>query len=237
VPQGDATRAIALPATPAGDFDALLGARSTCRNFTAAGVSLAALGCVLDRALGAQAAPDFAPGATVFKKHSPSGGGLHPVDGYLLARRVDGLAPGPYHNDTAGRLRPLDASALEPAQAADAFAGAALRLVAGQHWFADAPALVLLAARFDRSFWKYRRHAKAWKVVQLDAGHASQTFLLSATERGHGAFITAAIDDAFAERLFGLDGLRIGAIAVCGFGRRAARETTLEFDPLGRAVR
>ena len=32
--------------------------------------------------------------------------------------------------------------------------------VAQQHWFADAHALVLLAPRFDRSFWKYRRHGR-----------------------------------------------------------------------------
>jgi putative peptide maturation dehydrogenase len=237
VPRGDPARAIRLPAVAPGAFDALLGARSTCRNFTEAAVPLADLACVLDRALGAQAAQAFAPGATVLKKHSPSGGGLHPVDGYLLARRVEGLAPGAYHYDPSGLLRPLGTDGLDAAATADAFAGAALRLVAGQHWFAEAPVLVLLAARFDRAFWKYRRHAKAWKVVQLDAGHVSQTFLLAATERGHGAFITAAIDDAFAERLFGLDGLHTGAIAVCGFGRRAAHEATLEFDPLGRAVR
>jgi putative peptide maturation dehydrogenase len=237
VPRGDATRAITLPTAPSTAFDDLLSARSTCRNFSAAGVTLQDVAAVLGRALGAQAARDFHPGATVFKKHSPSGGGLHPIDGYVLARRVDGLAPGPYHYDPAGLLRPLDHGGLDPAMAVDAFAGAALRLVAGQHWFADAPVLVLLAARFDRSFWKYRRHAKAWKVVQLDAGHLSQTFLLAATERGHGAFITAAIDDAMAERLFGLDGLATGAIAVCGFGQRDAVEATLEFDPLGRAVR
>ena len=110
-------------------------------------------------------------------------------------------------------------------------------LVAGQSWFADAPALVLMAARFQRNFWKYRQHAKAWRVIQLDAGHLSQTFQLAATDLGHGAFVTAAINDACAERLFELDGLSTGAIAVCGFGRRAADTTTVEFDPLGKAVR
>jgi putative peptide maturation dehydrogenase len=246
LPRGDAARAIVLPSALPTDFDALLSARSTCRNFSAAGVTLQDLAVVLGRALGAQAARDFHPGATVFKKHSPSGGGLHPVDGYVLARRVEGLAPGRYHYDPAGLLRPIDGDGFDAAEGdgrldaalADSdFAGAALRLVAGQQWFADAPVLVLLAARFDRSFWKYRRHAKAWKVVQLDAGHVSQTFLLAATERGFGAFITAAIDDAMAERLFGLDGLATGAVAVCGFGPRDPVETTLEFDPLGKAVR
>src|SRR3546814_4882794 len=63
-------------------------------------------------------------------------------------------------------------------QALDAAqAGAlALRFVAGQHWFADAPMLVVLAARVRRNFWKYRNHPKAYRAIVLDAGHLSQTF-------------------------------------------------------------
>ena len=92
-------------------------------------------------------------------------------------------------------------------------------------------------SRFDRSFWKYPDHAKAWKVIQLDAGHLSQNFYLSATERGYGAFVTAAINDACAERAFELDGITSGAVAVCGFGKRAAEGENVELDPLGKAVR
>jgi len=94
-----------------------------------------------------------------------------------------------------------------------------------------------MAARFQRNFWKYRGHPKAWKVIQLDAGHLSQNLYLSATELGYGAFITGAINDKCAERLFGLDGISTGAIAVCGFGKRAATGDNVEFDPLGKAVR
>ena len=113
----------------------------------------------------------------------------------------------------------------------------AQQLVAGQTWFAEAPLLVLMAARFQRNFWKYRNHSKAWRVIQLDAGHLSQNFYLSATEFGYGAFITGAINDDVAERAFELDGISIGALAVCGLGRRAAELKTVELDPLGKAVR
>lgn len=224
---------LALPPSPPDDFDALLGARATCRNFDPqAWLSLQDCSRLLQRAFGAQAVQALAPDVKVLKKHSPSGGGLHPIEAYLLVQRVQGLTPGLYH------YQPL-AHALEPLPLpADAdLPSLAHELVAGQPWFAQAPVQVVLAARFDRSFWKYRNHAKAWRVLQLDAGHLSQTLALSATEQGLGAFITAALNDECAERLFGLDPLRCGAVAVCGFGARGAGQQANELDPLGRVRR
>lgn len=222
---------IGLPAPEIGSLDALLSARITCRNFDpAASVGSDDLSTLLHRVFGAQGAQEVAPGATMLKKHSPSGGGLHPIEAFVLVQRAEGLAAGLYHYHCVEHaLEPL-----RPLEAHEA-AAAARELVAGQAWFADAPVLVLMAARFRRSFWKYREHAKAWKVVQLDAGHLSQTLYLSATERGLGAFVTAAINDACAERLFGLDGIDVGPVAVCGFGARAVLRSTREFDPAGRA--
>jgi len=169
----------------------------------------------------------------MLKKHSPSGGGLHPIEAFLLVQRVEGVAPGLYHYQCVRheleRLCELSAQEAE---------GAASELVAGQSWFANAPVLVLMAARFPRTFWKYRNHPKAWKVIQLDAGHLSQTLYLSATELGYGAFITGAINDCCAERLFGLDAMSNGAIAISGFGKRDARSgNNFEFDPLGKVPR
>lgn len=224
----------ALPVPARDTLDDLLRSRATCRNFDAAPVALGDLATTLHRAFGAQASQVLAPGAVMLKKNSPSGGGLHPVEAFVLVQRVDGLAPGLYHYECV-------AHALEPMRLvpADVLAGMAHDLVAGQAWFADAPVLVLMAARFERNFWKYRKHPKAWKVVLLDAGHVSQTFYLAATQLGYGAFVTGAINDRCAEHLFEFDGLATGAIAVCGMGRRAgaAAGETIEFDPLGLAPR
>jgi putative peptide maturation dehydrogenase len=224
---GAADARIALPAAARTPLGALLQARLTCRNFDAdAALSLAGVSAVLQRVFGALATLELAPGATVLKKTSPSGGGLHPIEAFVLAQRVEGLAPGLYHyHCLAHALEPM--GTLSPPAAA----AAAHELVAGQPWFATAPVLVLMAARFPRSHWKYPHHAKAWKVVQLDAGHLSQTLYLSATEGGLGAFVTAAINDGCAERLFGLDGLDIAPVAVSGFGPRATGRPVREFDP------
>jgi putative peptide maturation dehydrogenase len=107
-------------------LDELLGARATCRNFDPAGVvALDALATMLQRVFGAQAAETLAPGAVMLKKHSPSGGGLHPIDAYVLVQRVDGIAPGVYHyHPVAHALQPLPAPA-------DGLAAQARALVAG----------------------------------------------------------------------------------------------------------
>jgi putative peptide maturation dehydrogenase len=210
------------------EFDALLAQRRTCRNFDPdARVSAADLATMLHRVWGAIGTLELAPGAVAVKKNSPAGGGLHAVEAYVLVQRAEGLAPGIYHylalEHALEPLRPLTKQ-----EAADF----AHRFVAGQNWFANVPVMVVMTARFDRLFWKYRRHTKAWRVVHLDVGHLSQTMYLSAADLGLGAFVTAAINDRLVEPTLGLKPMQEGAIAIVGFGPRAAEKTTLELDDL-----
>ena len=107
----------------------------------------------------------------------------------------------------------------------------ARRFVAGQAYYAEAPLQIALVSRFERNFWKYRNHAKAYRAVILDAGHLSQMLYLAAAEMGLGAFITAAINEVEIEQAFGLEPMAEGPLCVCGFGVRAAAKTTVEFDP------
>ena len=102
-------------------------------------------------------------------------------------------------------------------------------------WFADAHALCVLAPRFQRNFWKYRNHPKAYRVCILDIGHLSQTLLLSATEQGLGSYVTAAINEADLERAFGLTHWIDGPLAICGIGPRAGTMDTYELDPNRKA--
>ena len=225
--RGDGADArIALPRAGRDAFDALLDARTTCRNFDPSrALRLADLAQVLERSVGVrgrvQAADDF----EVLKKTSPSGGALHPTEAYLLVRAVDGLAPGIYHyraGDHALQPLPFDGDGLDRL---------AWLAVGGQPWFANAHALVILAPRFGRNFWKYRNHPKAYRVAILDVGHLSQTLQLAATALGLGTFVTAAINEVDIERALGLDGIAEGPLAVCGVGVRAGTMTTSELDP------
>ncbi|MGO4550829.1 putative peptide maturation dehydrogenase [Lysobacter sp. 2RAF19] len=220
---------IALARAAPTAFDELLDLRSTCRNFdTTRALPQAQFANVLERVFGArgqvQATDDF----SVIKRTSPSGGAMHPTEAYLIVQNVEGIAPGLYH------YRPGD-HALQPLPPVEDLAQLASHAVGGQQWFADAHVLVVLAPRFERNFWKYRNHPKAYRVTILDVGHLSQTLFLSAIELGLGACITAAINEVQIEEAFGLVHYIEGPLAVCGFGLRAEAMTTAELDPNRKA--
>ncbi|MES2347931.1 MAG: putative peptide maturation dehydrogenase [Pseudomonadota bacterium] len=217
-------QAIMLPPPERARLDDTLFQRYTGRNFDGAAVlPMATASRLLQRAFGSQGEREMAPDAFVLKKLSPSAGGLHPVEAYVLAQRIEGVAPGLYHyHPVRHALEPL--AAMDTAQTAEL----AMRMVADQDWFVDAPMMIVLAARVERNFWKYRNHAKAYRALLLDAGHLSQTFYLLATEAGMPAFVTAAVNEVDIERAFGLDPLKDMVVAVCGCGMASGAQNTVE---------
>jgi putative peptide maturation dehydrogenase len=152
-------------------------------------------------------------GGHALRKTSPSGGALHPVEVYLLACHVDGLEPGLYH------YRPGD-HALDVLErfARDEAEALTVDFTAGQQYLAGAQALFVMTARFYRSFWRYRRHDKAYAAQLMDAAHLSQTFYLVAADLGIGAFITLAINNGDIDDRLGLASFEEGSIAICGCG-------------------
>ncbi len=220
--------AIALPRAEPDAFDQLLARRTTCRNFDVSRpLPLPLLARMLQRVFGSTGEHRVGEDLVFLKKNVPSGGGLHPVEAYLIVQHVEGLPAGLYHYRG-------DTHQLEPIATERCVDHAFVMDVVGQqHWFADAHVLVMLAPRFDRTFWKYRQHAKSYRVIALEAGHLSQTLYLAATDAGLGAFITAAINEKAIERAFALDPITEGVLAVCGFGWRAAVMETTELDPAG----
>ncbi|KAF1013465.1 MAG: hypothetical protein GAK31_03614 [Stenotrophomonas maltophilia] len=219
----------ALARQPANAFDALLGRRVTCRNFDAGRpLPLAMLSQMLQRAFGSSACQREGDDLVFLKKNVPSGGGLHPIEAYVVVCNVEGLSSGIYlYQAQAHALKPIKGSPTVDREFV-------MSMVGQQHWFADAHVLVILAPRFNRTYSKYRQHAKSYRVVAMEAGHLSQTLYLSATDAGLGAFITAAINERPIERALGLDTINEGVLAVCGFGWRASQMTTSELDPAGQ---
>ncbi|MDI9237911.1 putative peptide maturation dehydrogenase [Lysobacter sp. LF1] len=227
--RADANALQKLPRLAPTSFDDLLARRTTCRNFDPSRkVPFETFAQVMQRVFAAQAEVRVTDDTVFLKKNVPSGGGLHPMECYLIVQHVEGVEPGLYHYQSQEH-------ALEPV----AGPGRPLRefvmdMVAQQHWFADAHVIVLLSPRFDRTFWKYRHHAKGYRVIALEGGHLSQTLYLAATDAGLGAFITGAINEVELEQAFGLNPIHQGALAICGFGWRGQVMETAELDPAER---
>lgn len=168
---------------------------------------------VLRHVFGCQGTAHLSEQVTALKKTSPSGGAMHPVEVYPLVLRAEGVEPGLYHYHVGDH-------ALEPLEQFTEDEGRELvrKFTAGQGYYATAHVLFLYTGRFERSFWKYRRNPRAYKVVQLDLGHLSQTLYLVCADLGLGAFFTAACNEVDIEQALGIDGIAEGALGVGGMG-------------------
>jgi SagB-type dehydrogenase family enzyme len=203
---------VALPPLrpPSGEFLDVLHARKTHRTFSRRPVSVDQVSQLLGRVWGVQGWLETQEFGALAHKTSPSGGARHPGEVYVLAQRVDGLEPGLYHYDSIGHR--LETISTGPVRSK------AWRYCERQSHAREAAALFLMTAVFARTMWKYH-HARAYRVVMLDAGHLCQTFCLVATWLGLGPFCTAALDDERIEKDLGIDGVNESVLYVAGVGR------------------
>lgn len=200
-----------LAAADRGDSDLLstLKRRRTWRRFSDQPVPAAALGAVLETTFGVQRRGHVKDQGPVIVRTSPSGGSRHPIEAYLLAWHVDGLAPGAYHYDS-------DTNELVDLQRTIA-AAEIVPLLAHQSYFARAGAVVVMCPVFARTIWRYG-HSRAYRTVLIDAGHLGQTFCLTATALGLAPFTTMAFSESALEEVLGLDGVSECPIYVAGVG-------------------
>jgi putative peptide maturation dehydrogenase len=223
------------PPAPEGELFGLLGRRRTTRLFDPLRpVSRQELSTLLAAVFGVTGLKELAPGLHGLRRSSPSGGDLHPIEAYVLTLRVEDLAPGLHHY--AARDHSLETLQVFDLDTAEDLAH---ELTAGQSFARQAGALVLLAGRFQRNYWKYRRHGKAYKVLWLEAGHLSQTFYLVAESLGLGAFFAGAINDRNAEERLALDPAAAAVLGIlgCVHPRTDGYAITLDpepYDPLSQ---
>jgi SagB-type dehydrogenase family enzyme len=190
-------------------FFQTLYARRTRREFSEVSISLEGVSKLLQTTWGVQAYIDTDLFGSLPLKTSPSGGARHPIEVYLMALRVKGLEPGLYHYDARDHALERISPGATP-QMARAYC-------ADQPYVARSAALFIMTGVFERSMWKYR-HARAYRVVLLDAGHLGQTFCLTATRMGLAPFSTAALKDTMIEEDLGIDGISESVLYVTGVG-------------------
>lgn len=141
---------------------------------------------------------------------SPSAGGLHPIDVYVVLDGIDGLPDGTHHFD------PVEASLVHLTDRdREAFAAAALQ---GEELRA-CPALLVVAGCFWRSRFKYGQ--RGLRFVMLEAGHVAQNVSLVATAMGLGSRLFGGfLDDEMAD-LLDLDGVNEAPLYLVALGHEA----------------
>ncbi len=190
-----------------------LAGRRTWRRFGRAPLSLDDLGTLLGLTFGVQSWAD-APGAgRTALKTSPSGGARHSLEAYVCVRRVHGLPAGLYHYrpDSHRLVRLREGCSAEDIG----------RFLPGQPGYRSAAVTCVMSSELARVRWRYP-HARAYRVVLIEAGHLAQTFALVATALGLASFTTGALAETAIEDALDLSASTSPVLYACGAGARPA---------------
>lgn len=195
---------IQLPApqhTSTTSVEQALTERRSVRRFAEASVTLEEVAQLLWAAQGVtrpqEARPSHWPPEWQWmggRRTAPSAGALYPLEVYLVAGKVDGIAPGLY------RYVPLE-HALEPAGEGDmreALAAAALR----QSSIAGAPAVLVIAAVYRRVAVKYAD--RATRYARIEVGAVAQNIYLQVETLDLATVLIGAFTDADVKEVLGL---------------------------------
>jgi len=188
-PQRPAATIMTLPApATAGalSLEETLTRRRSVRSFTAAPRTLGQVSQILWAAQGGTYRGE--------RRTAPSAGALYPLELYLVAGAVDGLAAGVYH------YRQRD-HALEQTVTGDLRRSLAVAAV-DQSWIARAPAVLVITAVHRRTAGKYGPRAE--RYVAIEVGCAGENVYLQATSLGLGTTMVGAFQDDRVHQLLDL---------------------------------
>jgi SagB-type dehydrogenase family enzyme len=177
-------------------IDEAFAARRTRRRFADAPLTIRQLGTLLFHSFAPYRTIDAGPFGTVQSRASAAAGARHEVEAYVVVFNVADLDPGLYHYGPRQHVLQL----MNDDMPRDRIAEVAYR----QGPSYEAPITIFTTAVVDRLSWKYR-HPRAYRLWMYDAGHYGQTFALTATALGLGAFQTVMFNDTEVERLLDID--------------------------------
>ena len=200
---------LAIPNDSVDPFYSLLKARRTRRRFSPLPVHYDQVAKLLVYTWGIVGYQRTALLRPLPLKTSPSGGGRHPGEVYVMALRVDGIEPGFYY------FSPVESSLYRIATGATP--DQAVSLCGNQEWVGGAAALFFMTAVFARSMWKYP-HPRMYRILSAEVGHLCQTFCLTATALNLASFSTMALADTSIEKLLNIDGVSESVFYVAGVG-------------------
>ncbi len=125
---------------------------------------------------------------------APSAGALYPIELYVVAGRVDGLAAGLYRY----RIGDHDLVEVGPVDMQAELAAAAL----GQDALEDAAVVLVIAGVIDRTAVKYGERAP--RYVHMEVGAVAENVYLQVAALGLGTVFIGAFNDARVRQVLGL---------------------------------
>jgi SagB-type dehydrogenase family enzyme len=195
--------------------------RRTAREFSGRPISFKELSTLVYYTWGRISSYKTREFGELLHRTSPSAGARHPIETYAIINGVSSMENGIYHYSVRDH-------SLELLRAGD-FKERCVALTAGHAWTRNASAIFIMTAVVARTAWKYRV-ARAYRAFLLDAGHLSQSFLLTATALGLAAFCIGIVSDDLIEQELNIDGVSETVIFVVGVGhhsRALIRKTNL----------
>lgn len=161
------------PSLPELSLGEAIRTRLSCRRFLDSPMELADLGSLLHAAYGVLGSVEL--GGEFLERPVPSGGGLYPLELYVLAQGVRDLPGGAYHYVPIGhRLEFVHPHTLPKLLTSEMFLG--------QPYLIEAAAIVVITAVVERSLWKYED--RGYRYILLEAGHVAQNLNLCASAMG-----------------------------------------------------
>src|SRR5262249_16822049 len=199
------------PQFPTTTLKDAISARLSCRRFTDAPLKSLELPSLLKASYGIQSQIFFGD-QEFLERLVPSGGGLYPLEIYLLVQHVESLEPGIYHYAVLPH-------ALEQIRSLRLPRRFTSELFMGQPYVSQAAAIVVLAAVIERSLWEYSD--RGYRYILLEAGHVAQNLNVVASALGLGSLNLGGFFDSDMASLLGLDiekevplyGVALGALS------------------------
>jgi SagB-type dehydrogenase family enzyme len=129
------------------------------------------------------------------KRTAPSAGALYPLEIFLAARNVEGLAQGVYkYNPKDQALNTIKQGDVLPALSAAAL---------GQQAVEEGAIAIIIAAVYDRTAQKYGDRGA--RYVHMEVGAAVENVYLQAESLGLGTVIIGAFDDDEVQAIIGME--------------------------------
>ncbi|OLE36335.1 MAG: hypothetical protein AUI36_26985 [Cyanobacteria bacterium 13_1_40CM_2_61_4] len=188
------------------ELERTITARRSVRTFSGAAIGLEELARLLFFTYG-----KIDPGQ-IFRTVA-SGGGLYPLELYVVAFRVDGLEQGIYHYGVETRHLDL----VKPFECLAAFKDVG----SWQGVDIDQASLaIVMTAAFRRTTSKYLD--RGYRMVLMEAGEAAQNLCLMATSMNLGACLIGGFHDDRLSDLLEIDGVHEAPLLPVIVGRPAA---------------